>query len=256
MGGQSGAGGGRWRLTLLLTMLLLSAPATSRGGAELRIACASNFYPTLQRLALLFQNRHPEAHLELISGASGQLYQQIRHGAPYHLFLSADRAYPAALHRDHYGDEPRIYALGRLALWDPRGVGLNVGRPLTVAIANPATAPYGRAAEAVLDRYRDQQPALRWRAVVAANVSQATQLVDSGNADLGLVALSLVQDRRGEYRPIPVDWYRPLVQQGMVLDTGNHQAKAFMAFLLSGQAGRVIRADGYALPGGDDAVAR
>ena len=243
-------------LSLLLVALWSTPAAQARDPDALRIACASNFYPTLTRLAALFNEAHPGLTLDLISGASGQLYQQIRHGAPYHLFLSADAGYPAALHRDHHSGAPRTYALGRLALWDPRGLGLNGDRPRTVAIANPATAPYGRAAEAVIGRYRDQQPALRWRTVIAANVSQATQLVDGGNADLGLVALSLIQDRRGEYRPVPGDWHRPLVQQGVVVDTGNRRAEAFMAFLLSERAGRRIRADGYALPGGGGALAR
>jgi molybdate transport system substrate-binding protein len=243
-------------LSLLLVALWSAPPAQARDPDALRIACASNFYPTLKRLAALFSEAHPAPTLELISGASGQLYQQIRHGAPYHLFLSADAAYPAALHRQDLSDAPRTYALGRLALWDPRALGMDGGRPRTVAIANPATAPYGRAAEAVIGRYRAQQPALRWRTVIAANVSQATQLVDGGNADLGLVALSLVRNRRGEYRPVPEDWHQPLVQQGVVVDTGNRHAEAFMAFLLSERAGRRIRADGYALPGEHNALAR
>lgn len=241
---------------LLLVVLGVAPPVEAREQGDLRIACASNFYPTLKKLAVLFKEDHPGVALDLISGASGHLYQQIRHGAPYHLFLSADAAYPAALHRDNGSSVPRTYALGRLALWDPRGLGLSGDRPRTVAIANPATAPYGRAAEAVIGRYRDQQPALRWRTVVAANVSQATQLVDGGNADLGLVALSLIQDRRGGYRVVPDDWHRPLVQQGVVVNPGDLLAEAFMTFLLSERAGRLIRAAGYALPGGADALAR
>lgn len=242
--------------TLSLAALLPAPPAGARDRDHLRIACASNFYPTLKRLAALFEHDHPEVSLEVISGASGHLYQQIRHGAPYQLFLSADSGYPAALHRGHHSDAPRTYALGRLALWNPRGLALDGEGRYTVAIANPATAPYGRAAEAAIGRYRDAQPALPWRTVVAANVSQATQLVDGGNADLGLVALSLVQDRRGGYRAVPAGWHRPLVQQGVVVDTDNRQADAFMAFLLSERAGGVIRADGYDLPGNADALAR
>ena len=228
---------------------------------ELRIACASNFYPTLKRLATRFREDHPRVELALVSGSSGHLYQQIRHGAPYHLFLSADRDYPAALHRHSGSGEPRTYALGRLALWNPRGLGLNKQRGYTLAIANPATAPYGRAGEAAIGHYRSERPAPRWRTVVAANISQATQLVDSGNADLGLVALSLILHRRGEYRLVPAAWYQPLVQQGVVVDTGNPLAETFMAFLLSDAAGRVIRDAGYALPesstgGGSDGLDR
>jgi molybdate transport system substrate-binding protein len=226
----------------MLVAFCLAPPVEAREEGELRIACASNFYPTLKKLAVLFNEDHPQVALDLISGASGHLYQQIRHGAPYQLFLSADSAYPAAL--------------GRLAIWDPRGLGLNGERQYTLAIANPATAPYGRAAEAAIARYRDARPAPRWRIVVAANVSQATQLVDGGNADLGLVALSLIQARRGEYRVLPADWHRPLVQQGVVVNPGDPLAEAFMAFLFSERAGRLIRAAGYALPGGTDALAR
>lgn len=248
-------GRGLWLPLLLLVALWFTPTVQARDPEPLRIACASNFYPTLKRLVVLFKEEHPDLSLDLISGASGQLYQQIRHGAPYHLFLSADAGYPAALYRDNFSAEPRTYALGRLALWDPRGLGVDGERQYTVAIANPATAPYGRAAEAVIGRYRDQQPALRWRTVIAANVSQATQLVDGGNADLGLVALSLVQDRRGEYRLVPERWHRPLVQQAVVVGTGHRQAEAFMAFLLSERAARLIHAAGYALPGDTHALA-
>lgn len=242
-------------LALLLVTLWVVPSAQARDPGALRIACASNFFPTLKRLAARFEEEHPDLSLDLISGASGQLYQQIRHGAPYHLFLSADSAYPAALYRDNNSAEPRTYALGRLALWDPRGLGVDGERRYTVAIANPATAPYGRAGEAAIARYRETRPALRWRTVVAANVSQATQLVDSGNADLGLVALSLVQDRRGEYRLVPKSWHQPLVQQAVVVGTGHRQAEAFMAFLLSERAARLIHAAGYALPGDTHALA-
>ena len=240
----------------MLVAFCLAPPVEAREEGELRIACASNFYPTLKKLAVLFNEDHPQVALDLISGASGHLYQQIRHGAPYQLFLSADSAYPAALHRNNGSSVPRTYALGRLAIWDPRGLGLNGERQYTVAIANPATAPYGRAAEAAIARYRDARPAPRWRIVVAANVSQATQLVDGGNADLGLVALSLIQARRGEYRVLPADWHRPLVQQGVVVNPGDPLAETFMAFLFSERAGRLIHAAGYALPGGTDALAR
>lgn len=256
----SGARAGKARraapLAVLLAALLLAPCTVAAAGDPLRIACASNFYPTLKRLAEVFNRHHPALTLDLISGSSGSLYQQLRHGAPYHLFLSADSAYPAALHRDNGSGAPRTYALGKLALWNPRGLILNHPRRHTVAIANPATAPYGRAAEAVIARYRRGQPAPRWRTVVAANVSQATQLVDSGNADLGLVALSLIQQRHGEYTVVPADWYQPLVQQAVVVDTGNPRARSFMAFLLSPRAARVIRADGYGLPGESHVLAR
>ncbi len=242
-------------LAFLLVTLWVAPPAQARDPEPLRIACASNFYPTLKRLVALFKEERPDLSLDLISGASGQLYQQIRHGAPYHLFLSADAAYPTALYRDNDSAEPRTYALGRLALWDPRGLGVDGERHYTVAIANPATAPYGRAGEAAIARYRDARPALRWRTVIAANVSQATQLVDGGNADLGLVALSLVQDRRGEYRLVPEGWHQPLVQQAVVVGTGHRQAEAFMAFLLSERAAPLIHAAGYALPGDPHALA-
>ena len=221
----------------MLVAFCLAPPVEAREEGELRIACASNFYPTLKKLAVLFNEDHPQVALDLISGASGHLYQQIRHGAPYQLFLSADSAYPAALHRNNGSSVPRTYALGRLAIWDPRGLGLNGERQYTLAIANPATAPYGRAAEAAIARYRDARPAPRWRIVVAANVSQ-------------------IQARRGEYRVLPADWHRPLVQQGVVVNPGDPLAEAFMAFLFSERAGRLIRAAGYALPGGTDALAR
>ena len=235
-------------------LAVLFAGAVQAGQA--RVAVAANFLPVLRELGAAFAaGGH---HLQISSGSTGKLYAQIVHGAPFDLFLAADQARPERLER-----EGRIvpgsrftYAIGHLVLWSPAperfsdGLGwLREGRFQRLAIANPKTAPYGRAARQFL-RHHDLWVHLQAKLVRGESVSQALQFVASGNADAGLVALSQVNGRAGSRWLVPATDHDPIVQQAVLLVHGadNPAARAFYAFLQSPPARRIIRAAGYILP--------
>jgi len=206
---------------------------------------------------------HPDTKIRTILGSSGKLTAQIRHGAPYQLFLSADTGYPEALRRS--GDavtEPKVYARGGLVLFStkPRDFsgGLKILRTESVGkivIANPRTAPYGRAAEEALKK-SGLLPALRSRLVYAESVSQAVTYVLNA-VDAGLIPKSaLSASRLRKYRKgknwVEVDpaLYRPIEQSMVLLKPGadDPEARAFYDFLLSPPARGIFRRYGYLLP--------
>jgi molybdate transport system substrate-binding protein len=187
-------------LFALLTCWLLWLPAQAAPLPQLLIAAASDLAYCTDELAAAFHAEAPGAELKFSTGSSGNFFAQIRNGAPFDVFLSADTGYPAQLSRLGAADGKTlaIYAIGQLALWtlDDRvdlAHGLSVLRAPgrgRLAIANPATAPYGRAARALLER-DGLWDALQPRLVIGENIAQAAQFVQSGNAQLGMVSLSL-----------------------------------------------------------------
>lgn len=227
--------------------LLAAEPHTT-----LRIACAANFRSTLDKIIARYGEHHPQVRVQVSSGSSGTLFQQIRHGAPYHLFLSADSFYPAELEKLSLGraDSRRTYALGQLWLWHP-GVELSSLRELgklsglTVAIANPLTAPYGKAAEQVIASL-EQRHTQTWRLVKAQNISQAHQFVHSGNAQAGFIAGSQLGSITPEQlTQIPSELFAPLEQQGIVLAQAPDAAEAFFRFMLDAKIQALIARQGY-----------
>ena len=202
----------------LLFLFLLPGCGSSLGadsGAPLRIAVAANFRATLQQASELFEQ---EAGFQVVlsSGSSGVLHTQIVHGAPFDLFFSADRESAWKLAQAAGGNaagEPFCYARGRLVLAGGTGELAQLGDPaLSVAIANPATAPYGVAAMAVLAR--PEFAAGRARKLVrGANVVQAYQFWRSGATELALLPRSLAP----QATPVPAAWHQPLDQFAIAL---------------------------------------
>lgn len=197
--------------------------------------------------------------VDLVLGSSGNLATQIENGAPAHLFLAADRAFIEPLEEAGLVEEGsrRIVGVGRVALvWreglSPPG-GLEVlaaGDPPTVSVANPELAPYGAAARGILQEAQLWE-GVRSRMVMGENVSQALQFVESGNADYGLVALSLVRGSRPrEHLVLPDAPHRPLEQVGVVLrHTGREQeARELMAFILSPRGQTLLGSYGFEAP--------
>ena len=245
----------------LLTVLLIAVWPTLGFAASTTVAVSTNFKTTLEHLRSAFEKSHPH-QLKLVSGATGVLYQQIRFGAPFDLLLAADSQRPRLLEKQgHAISGSRFtYAIGQLVL-----TGNNVANPTPqkteepadikqlleinsgkLAIANPDTAPYGLASRQVLQHlgsWSQVQPQL----VRAGNIAQAYQLVDSGNATLGLVAYSLVSHTQRPYRKIPADWHQPIQQQAVLLQSGanNPAALEFIKFMQSPDARKIIREDGY-----------
>lgn len=251
----------------LAALLLALLPALAAGGPATRgalsVAAASNLKLAADELQRGFEQARPGVRVRVTFGASGALVAQIRNGAPFDLFLSADRDFPAQLVRDGLSDgAERVYAVGRLAVWTPPGsrlalerdglqalAGPGVGK---IALPNPAVAPYGRAAEAAL-RAAGAWEAVRGRLVLGQNVAQAAQFAASGAADAALVPLSLTlapELRAGRAWEVPPSICPPLAQAAVVLRGARDPALArdFLAFL-TGPAGRaVLRRTGYALP--------
>lgn len=242
------------RLAALAGCLLLLGAAPAAADV-VRVAVAANFSETATEIAAAFKAR--TGHVATLSfGSSGQVYAQIAQGAPYQLLLSGDVERPKQAERAGLGVAGTrfTYAIGRLVLYsrtpglvDPAGKVLTAGRFERLAIADPATAPYGAAALATL-RGLGVYARLKPRIVIGGSVGQAYQFTASGAAELGFVALSQVAAATGGSRWIvPASLHPPIEQQAILLAPGRDSAaaRAFLAFLKSPAAQAIIRRHGY-----------
>ena len=222
------------------------------------VAVAANFASLMGELETQFEE--DGAHeLTVVHGSTGQLFAQIVNGAPFDVFLAADRERPRRLAEAGLGNAPFAYALGRLALWtrEPRfAQGLTVdvlagGDFRRLAIANPRLAPYGVAAGETLQALRLWE-SLQVKIVLGENVGQAFAMAETRNAELGLVALSAAVAYTGTafYVPVPSEHHGPIRQDAILLNKGgdNTAALAFVDFLRGIDARRIIAAAGYELP--------
>ena len=228
------------------------------------MAAAADLRFALDELTGAFRRAHPDLAVSVAYGSSGNLYSQLLSGAPFDVFLSADVVYPRQLAaRDlTVPDSEFSYATGQLVVWVPATSGLDVehlglraladGSAKHVAIANPAHAPYGRAAEAAL-RSAGVYDEVRPKLVLGESVSQALQFVQSGAADAGVVALSLAVSPtagQGRYAAVPLDLYPRIDQSGVVLRAAadRNAAMTFRAFMLGGSARAVLKRFGFTVP--------
>ena len=233
-------------LRIILSFVLVVMVALPAEARDLRVAVAANFRDAAQEIAEAFTARSG-VEVALSVGSTGHLAGQILLGAPFDLFLAADRATPERLVTEGRGASPSTYAIGRLVLITatgsaPEGTALTDAR--RIAIANPRSAPYGRAAEAYL-RAAGLWQSLQSKLVLSQSVSAAFAAVASGAADAGLVALSsaLAQDRA--YLALDA---APGIEQQALLLSDRQEAAAFMAFLLAPEAQTLIKRYGYGLP--------
>ncbi len=244
--------------SLFLVALFLAFCGQASRADEIRVAVASNFAGAARQLAGRFESRTGH-EVKLSFGSTGKQYAQIRNGAPFHAWLAADSRRPALLEAGGLVQPGSrfTYALGRLVLWSPdpglvdeEGDVLRKGGFRHLAVANPRLAPYGLAARQLL-RKLGLWDELRDRMVRGENIGQAFQFVNSGNAELGLVAASQVL---GEGRPprgslwIPsAHLYHPIEQQAVLL-RDDAVARAFLRFVASDEGRAIIRANGYEVP--------
>lgn len=249
----------------LLSLVLLNSVYSSVLSAdEVYVAVASNFFAPLVVLAQAFKAETGH-ELKVSTGSTGKLYAQIEHGAPFQVFLSADSKTPQQLvaAKLAVAESQFTYALGKLVLWSSEPNKL--AEPVEVlkknefqhlALANPTTAPYGKAALEVLDSLGLSQ-SLASKQVQGENISQTYDFVATGNAELGFVALSQVQKEgestQGSVWLIPEDLYTPIQQDAVLLVRGQAQpaALSFLKFLASKPAQTMISAYGYGLPKAD-----
>jgi molybdate transport system substrate-binding protein len=242
------------------------APAPAQQTPALAVAAASDLRYALDELVAVYREEHPGAGVSVSYGSSGNLYAQLTNGGPYDLFLSADIDYPRRLVDAGLAapDSLFAYANGRIALWVPTNSPLDLDalglravldpKVTRVAIANPEHAPYGRAAEAALSG-AGLLDEVRPKLVLGENISQTLQFVQSGAADIGIVALSLALappvTGSGRYWAVPIDAHPPIEQGGAILaDAARPDAAASFRALMTSDAGHaVLLRYGFVLPG-------
>lgn len=242
----------------IFSLLLLASLANPAFADEVKVAVAANFTAPMQKIAVEFEK--DTGHKALVStGATGAFYAQIKNGAPFEIFLSADDETPAKLEAEGAGVKGSrfTYAIGRLVLWsakpgfvDARGEVLKKGDFNKLALANPKTAPYGSAALEVMKKLGVQE-ALQPKIVQGENISQTFQFVSTGNAEVGFVALSQVwQDgvlKSGSAWVVPADQYSTIRQDAILLAKGEGKpaAEALLKYLKGDKAKAVIKSYGY-----------
>ncbi|AGH81230.1 molybdenum ABC transporter periplasmic molybdate-binding protein [Psychromonas sp. CNPT3] len=237
-------------------LVIISLLFMSNTQAALNICAASNFKVTLSEIVARYSEVSSQKIL-ISSASTGTLYRQIMLGAPFDLFLSADSKRAKLIEQSKQGvlGSRFTYAQGRLAFWAPKYQGIMDESTLKntllttkgrIAIADPRLAPYGKAAKETLESI------MLWSKlsyVKGSNIAQTYQFIDSGNAQAGFVALSLLlQNNKTHYYVLAPQSYAPILQQGVLLthaQSKQHEVQKFVAFLRSDAIQALIRAHGY-----------
>jgi molybdate transport system substrate-binding protein len=258
----------RFFLSLAAVALLASSFGVLRAQKQqnpLRVAAAADLQFALKDIAQQYEHQTGRK-IEITFGSSGNFFAQIQNGAPFDVFFSADIDYPNRLQQANLTEPNSLlkYAIGRLVIWVPADSKINLierkwdalldSSVQKVAIANPEHAPYGRAAVEALKGasiYDKVQPKL----VYGENISQAAQFVQSGNAQAGIIALSLAVSppmKNGQRWGVPIDQYAPIEQAAVILKTARDKdaARAFLAFVSSDVGIRTLGNYGFAIPNG------
>ena len=242
-----------------VVLLLCCGSATAQ---KVTVAAAADLKSCMDTLVAAYRHDRPGAEIDVSYGSSGNFATQIGQGAPFDLFFSADIAYPQALQQQGLtAAAPQVYAIGRLVLWSAtrdasRLTLADLARDdiAKVAIANPQHAPYGKRAEEAL-RAAGAWDAVQPKLVLGENIAQAAQFAATGNAQVGVIALSLALSpplaQRGGYALVPEGMHQPL-QQAFVLTRhggGNAEARAFAVYVQTPPARALMTRFGFALPG-------
>ena len=244
----------------LIFLALLFAASAAIAQEKLTIAAAADLQGVMPEIASRFEQQ-TGSKTKLSFGSSGNFFAQIQNAAPYDIFFSADVEYPQKLEAAGLTDPGSSYqyANGKLVLWVPKSSPVNLTNGMAalvdpavkkVAIANPAHAPYGRAAESAL-RKAGLWDNVSSKLVLGENISQAAQFVQSGNAEAGMLALALVlapaMKDQGRYFEIPQDLYPPLRQEVAILKRSPHQALArrFLDFLKTREITSLLQQYGF-----------
>jgi len=234
--------------------------AHAAGAAEpLRIAAAADLKFCMDEIVTAFEAEHADARVDVSYGSSGNFATQIRQGAPFDLFFSADSDYPIALEHDGFtASRVRPYALGRIVLWSAALDAATLTLPdlaradvARIAIANPRHAPYGQRAEQAL-RASGVWDAVQPKLVYGENIAQAAQFAESGNATVGIIALSLAVSpplaAKGRYSLVPDTLHAPLRQAFVVTrhGAGKALARAFADYVQAPPARAIMARHGFA----------
>lgn len=232
---------------------------------EILVAAASDLNFAMDDIVKAFEASRKGIKVKVSYGSSGNFFAHISNGAPFDVYFSADVKYPELLEKDDLviPGTKTLYAVGRIVLWVPKGSTINVENAgmdaLThpsirkIAIANPQHAPYGRAAVAAMQTSGVYEK-VKGNFVFGENISQAAQFVQSGAADIGIIALSIAlspsMQASGRYWEIPFGFYPTLEQGYVILRNGNnHEASRIFTEFFSGSEGRrILELYGFYLP--------
>jgi len=255
-------------LSLAIAAFLIAPFAGLRAKQQqspLRVAAAADLQFALKDIGQQYE--HKTGHkIEITFGSSGSFFSQLQNGAPFDVFFSADVEYAKRLQQNNLAEPSNFlkYATGRIVIWMPPESRVDLAEQKwnalidpsvqKIAIANPVHAPYGRAAVEALKRagiYEKVQTKL----VYGENIAQAAQFVQSGNAQAGIIALSLAVSptmKTGQQWRVPVDQYTPIEQAAVILKTARDKesARAFLAFVSSDAGQRTLEGYGFAIPNG------
>lgn len=242
-------------LLLLITLCVLSCQNVKEG--KLTIATAANVHFAMQELVEEFTNE-TGIEADIIHGSSGKLLAQIMEGAPYDVFVSADMKYPNTLYEAGKAEgKPKVYAYGNLVLWTVNGGIIPSLEILAsnsirhIAMANSKTAPYGIATEQLLKHY-DIYEQVKEKLVFGESIGQANQFINSGAAEIGFTAMSVVMSpklkTKGKWILLDSSTYTPIAQGVVVIkkeDNNTEQAQTFYQFLFSKKAQTILKKYGY-----------
>lgn len=230
----------------IILIIAIAITVISVSAQKVNVAAAANLRYVLEEIKTAYVKQNPKAKVNLTFGASGTLVQQISNGAAFDFFMAADNEFPLKLKDKKLTTGAiSVYAYGKLVLYsttlpvDKKGLDvLNDASVKKIAIANPATAPYGDRAMALMKALKSEG-ALKEKIVIAENISAAAQYAFTGNTELGFVALSLAlapeMAGKGHYYVIPQKMYEPIAQACVLIkrSTVNTEAAKFQKFVLS-----------------------
>lgn len=253
-----------WFLVSPLIVSILFAQVELRApGKEIRVAAAADLKFAMDELSEKFE-KQTGMKVNVTYGSSGNFFSQLQHGAPFDLFFSADIEYSRILESAGIAEPLTLYeyAIGRIVIWTPADARVDVikegwkslldARVEKIAIANPEHAPYGRAAVAALQKAGIYE-SVKAKLVYGENISQAAQFVHSGNAQAGIVAMSLAISpamRDGKRWEIPADMHPALEQGAVILKDAKNKgaARAFLEFVKSPSGRAILASHGFELP--------
>ncbi|KXK56347.1 MAG: molybdate ABC transporter substrate-binding protein [Chlorobi bacterium] len=262
----------RWTLAAVaiavaaVSLWFLFSPKEQQGGKAVAVAVASNMKFAFEDITAAFKKEHPGITVTASYGSSGNFYAQLSNRAPFDLFLSADIEYPNKLSEQKLilPGSQFIYAVGELVIWVPTGSPLDLSLGIRalldssvrhIAVANPEHAPYGRAAIAALTNsgiYAQVKP----RLIYGDNITQTAQFAQTGAADVGIIALSLVvapaMRNAGKYVKIPLEQYPRLEQAGVILNwaADPESAQLLRAFITGPRGKEILHQYGFSAPEG------
>lgn len=243
---------------LIFLWLFLLGTAAAGQDQKVLVAVAANAQYALKEIASRYEEETGN-QIDLIIGSSGKLTAQIKAAAPFDVFLSADMDYPSALHRAGLSTSaPRIYAYGNIVLWTTKDLNPSDAQVLLlpevkkIAIANPRLAPYGEASVSLLKHYGLYEQ-VKPKLVYGESISQVSQYIASGVADIGFTAkpvvLSPAMKGRGKWTDADKDAYAPIAQGAILLKSSRQRNKAgaeqFYNYLYSAGAREVFQKYGY-----------